>query len=379
MKTLIVFVSVILILLTPKNVLGLELVVSGNGDQSTSEIQTDISQTTNIQQTNNSDIQNTVDITSSTGDNETSGNSGEAQISTGDISTDIEVENSSGLSSVESGCCSDPNTQITIEGNGIGSLNQVDFSSSTESTINIFQNANISNNITGYASTGGNTANSNSGNVTIQTGSINVSEDIKTGPVNVYSVSALIGSGNVDIKISGNGSGSVNKVKLLANNSFNLYLTNLANITNVIDWYTNTGGNTANDNLGDVSLNTGSINFDLNLENGPINIGAVKTDCCPEDSDKEPPEESEETPPSGGPDPLPPSTSTPPSTPCPSNCGDGGSSPGEILGAAGQILPATGSYLIYMLTLIAALLFISGLYLRLHPGQDPGKLAFAAA
>src|SRR3989344_123652 len=147
MKTLIVFVSVILILLTPKNVLGLELVVSGNGDQSTSEIQTDISQTTNIQQTNNSDIQNTVDITSSTGDNETSGNSGEAQISTGDISTDIEVENSSGLSSVESGCCSDPNTQITIEGNGIGSLNQVDFSSSNESTINIFQNANISNNI----------------------------------------------------------------------------------------------------------------------------------------------------------------------------------------------------------------------------------------
>ena len=106
-------------------------------------------------------------------------------------------------------------TTITITGNGADSENEVEELSLTQTTTVIQDNyADIDNNIHVDATTGGNTAEKNTGgDVSIETGDAEVGVEV-TNVANSNSADvACCGLGDVDVKISGNGYDSENEVE----------------------------------------------------------------------------------------------------------------------------------------------------------------------
>ena len=300
-----------------------EIVISGNGSESSNEVIIQSSQTTTVTQENNADISSNVEMSSNTGGNTIENNTGGGVgVVTGDAIENLEIENSVNSSSVEGPCCpSDISAEIS--GNGEESTNNIAIENQAAINISISQTANVEINVQGTANTGENKANDNTGgSVLIDTGNIFVAGGINNGPINVYSVTGGLGGQDVSIKVSENGSGSTNLITLLLNDLANLNVNNSAEITNDVSWDLNTGKNEANGNTGgDVTIKTGDIFFDFFIENGPINVGGITWGCClpPGDGDGD-----------GGPPPPPP----PPGD----DDGDGngnGDGDGSSAGAAG--------------------------------------------
>lgn len=347
--------------------------ISGNGSDSVSQVSSQTEQTTTVNQNNEATVNNDVNTDANTGENSTSGiTGGENSIETGNVSTEIAIENSGNINNAEAGCCDTAGESTTvISGNGANSINQADINKTTTTSINGSNNANITNNISGSANTGNNTANNNTnGNVSIKTGDINVKETIKNAPFNVNNAITFINSNEkYSLKIDGNGKDSKNIINL------NIKDENEANVKNAIDilnesvWLLNTGNNYADNNTdANVNIVTGDISFIADILNGPININNVEIKCCEEKENPEPP--------TGGVTPVtpPPATTTTDSKPSENKSSD--DKKDEVLAAAiGSILPVTGSYdfLLYLIGSVA--LFFLGFVLRLRSGRSPGSIA----
>lgn len=280
-------------------VLAEELVISGNGSGSDNTVSVQVSETTKVEQTNQAQIENTLDSRANTGNNSASQNSaGEVSITTGDIKQGTQVENSLNSSTVETACCPS-STSVVLVSNGTDSLNTVNLKKTENTSLTLNQIANIVNNINASSNTGANSANSNNGSVSIDTGNIWVSGQVKNGPVNTASIKGGQGTGDVQVKLSGNGTGSTNSLSLLFDNFTNITTNYSARVFNNIYWDLNTGKNSANGNSGDVKIKTGDIFFEFKIENGPINFGEIFWDCCdvfdpgtpPADEEKPPKEE----------------------------------------------------------------------------------------
>ncbi len=259
----------------------LEITITENGSGSSSEVASDISSETVVQQSNNSQVTNNVGVNADTGGNSVSGSSGEANITTGDISSNVLIANSANFSESSLPCCPDAGTNVTISGNGANSTNQANLAQSTESIVSISQNADITNEVRGYASTGSNSAEGNMGNVSIQTGDIKIKEIMFNDPVNSASVRVGSGLGGVSIKIKENGSETENKISVQISKNNDVFVDQQAEFKNVSDWYLETGNNKANDNMGDVDIETGDISFESFIKNF-ANIGGVEVSCCEE-------------------------------------------------------------------------------------------------
>lgn len=269
-----------LILVFAPTVRAMELVISGNGSGADSQISTQVETTTKVVQTNEANISNEVATDANTGGNRASGNSGgETPVNTGNIDTKLTVENSVNSTATNIDCCSQ-DIGASITGNGSDSQNSINLRQNNSTEVVINQSADIKNNVKGSANTGGNSANDNGGNVSIQTGDIKVSGGIDNGPINVANVTAPSGGGDVSAVLHENGAGSTNSISAFFNNNTNVLTNYQANIFNEVNWDLNTGRNTANGNCGDVSILTGDIFFDFFIKNGPINIGGVKIPCC---------------------------------------------------------------------------------------------------
>ena len=256
----------------------LEITVSDNGSGSDSEVNLDVSSTTQVEQVNNSNIENNVASVSNTGGNSVSDNLGDSQVATGNISEDLSIENNVNYSSTSIDCCPEE-VSATIANNGADSQNDITVISSSLSTTSIDQSAGIVNDIEGNINTGENIASSNLGDVAIETGNIHVSGGITNSPINTSYVSTGLGGLEYSAAIFGNGAGSVNLLKLYAENDNNIIVHGKSSIENLVSWNLNTGRNTASDNNGDVSIKTGDIFLDLFIEN-IANIGGVKAGCC---------------------------------------------------------------------------------------------------
>jgi hypothetical protein len=278
--TSVVFITLGILLVFASNAKAIEIVISDNGAGSDNEVSVEVTQETTVEQTNEANVENEVDIDSNTGGNETSGNTGDdVVIVTGDVESEVFVENSLNQSSVDAECCL-PDLNSEISGNGAYSDNSIELEVNQETNITIDQKADVSNEIDGNANTGENTANLNSGDVTIKTGDIKVSGGIVSGLINSANVSGSSGGGSVNVNISGNGEGSNNKISASFNDPTDIQLNHTANIRNSVYWDLNTGGNSANGNLGDVQILTGNILFDFFVKNGPVNFGGVDWQCC---------------------------------------------------------------------------------------------------
>ena len=363
----------VVILAAPGSAFALELVISGNGDGSSNEVQTSVQENSTVEQTNEGSVENNVDQVANTGGNTADGNvGGEVSIETGDIQAITQVTNDLNTSVVDVGECCQEETTVLIEGNGTDSQNTVELALSNQTLVSVNQEANVTNFINGWANTGRNEANDNGGNVRIDTGNISAGVKVTNSANHAEIKVEEAGSGNVSLAVKGNGDDSRNTIRLSLQNQTIVYKHDVADIDNFIVWEANTGDNQANGNLGDVAIVTGDINMVIDIVNGPINDEVVIIGGCCSDPDDpydpgDPPTEPS-TPPTGGP-------SSGGSNSSSGNSSSGnGSSGGEVLAAAvGTILPATGGFdfLLAMMANIAT--FLMGVYLRLKSGRAPAR------
>lgn len=152
-------------------------------------------------------------------------------------------------------------TTITVTGNGADSYNKADVSQTSTTAVVQSNVANVSNNVSGSASTGGNDANMNTGgDVNVSTGDakndVEVSNNLNSNSANVDLCDC---EGDVKVNISGNGYDSTNKVYLDSTNTTAVVQANEANVENNVEAKASTGKNDANKNTGgDVSVMTGN-------------------------------------------------------------------------------------------------------------------------
>lgn len=347
-----------------------ELIITGNGSDTDNAISVTQEANTTVEQSNSADINNNVQQTADTGNNEANENSGNVQTTTGDINTTTDISNQANISSVDVNCCNGSSTEAVISDNASGSDNSIDINRSNDTTVSIDQKADIKNEVSVNANTGGNSANDNDGDVSIDTGDIDGRVEITNENINIDAVDITGCCGEeVSVKIDDNGSDSDNSIKVKEENEITVVLDNRAEVTNEVDIDADTGNNDASGNSGDVDITTGDIDFEAIIENGPINVKLVRIGpeeeaiITPEEEEGEKKEDKEQP-------------SQPPSQPAVQQAGVSAQqeAPGEVLAAAaeeGEVLPISGDYTLLGLSIISALMFLLGLYLRFHPGRDP--------
>ncbi|MBI1863857.1 hypothetical protein HYS03_01475 [Candidatus Woesebacteria bacterium] len=258
-----------------------EIVITANGDSSNNQITVNSTSETNVTQTNaNTSVSNNVNTQANTGSNSASQNQGNTQISTGDIVSKTDVQNSLNTSEIKpTDCCKTGETKVEITNNSANSQNTVDQKTINTTTVSVTQSVNITTNITGIANTGNNVSNQNEGSVKITTGDIKVSENLQNGPVASTQISLSSNQTKTEIKIASNSNNSQNKIINSNTNNTKIIDTKNANILNNSIWILNTGGNTGNKNNGDVKITTGDIDALFNIKNYQINSSAVKEGC----------------------------------------------------------------------------------------------------
>lgn len=374
-----------------------DLQITGNGDNSSSDITIKANNDTNIVQQNQNTTTNNVQTIADTGNNTTSDNTGQVNVVTGDATSISSVNNNANTSVINSSsCCQNSGTTIIVSGNGENSNNAVNVQKTQTTTVNVYQIAEITNNISGHADSGHNEANNN----TVLPGSSNSSNthpntvSIKTGDVKVigHVVNANINSekakialnsfGPTIIKVKQNGTDSTNVVTANFSNENIINIEHIAKINNTIEMYGNSGNNAANNNNGKVAIVTGNVLIDTSIINKNINVSDVSFTCC-EETDHEKPDDGDHG--NGGtPTPsLPPSNNNGGGGSSPSSSG-GGSSSGSTNNTGGSqivttsttpILPVTGGNSVLMLTIANIAMFLLGLYLRIRSGRSPATIA----
>jgi hypothetical protein len=345
-----------------------EYTVSGNGENSSNQINVEQKTEEKVSQENKAKVKNEVKTESNTGENSASDNIGNSEIKTGDAKTEVVVSNSGNQNIVSEGCCpSESDSKAKITDNGSGSSNSINHNSNSNTSTSQNNGAKITNNIKVYADTGNNNASGNGGDVYIETG------EVKTG-IGVLNKgnTSYMSSGkklpSYDSKISGNGSDSNNVILNEYENNENFLVNNYLILDNNLEVYGNTGGNTAKNNNGKVFISTGNVLLDIILKN-KVNESIVIADCecknVPSPSPSPSVSPSPSGPPSGG------ENNGGSNNGGSSSSGDSGSSSGSSnSNSGGQVLglslPATGGFSILSLTVLAFGLLIAGIILRVN-------------
>lgn len=357
----------------------IDLSVTGNGDVSTNDVSVTSNNNINVTQSNNTDIQNNVNNNANTGDNTSNSNTGDVSIQTGDINSSTTIDNQNINSNMANNNCCVTNLTGQITENGSDSSNNIDLNSNNNLNLTQTNIANIINNSETFANTGGNSADKNNGDVNISTGNIVSETNTNNKNINISSGSLGTNGEDINMKIGGNGDGSDNKINLEFHNDIFVNVTNIANILNNNFADINTGRNSANGNNGNVSIETGAITLINNITNKDINLSFLKIGCaeCKDGDDDGDDDEENDDDGDDNHNPPPPGTTPPPPPVNPGSTNPPGTSvsgpgPGEVLAAVTSILPATGGYWLFLLTMANIAMFFMGWYLRLRSGNSPG-------
>lgn len=106
MKKYLVFLVIIAIgFLVASKILAADYSITGNGTGSTSSINVNNQNSSNVVQQNSATVNNNIDVNSNTGGNSASGNNGNSTIKTGDIKTDVNIINNFNNNTNNQGCC----------------------------------------------------------------------------------------------------------------------------------------------------------------------------------------------------------------------------------------------------------------------------------
>ncbi len=162
-------------------------------------------------------------------------------------------------------------TEIRISGNGSGSDNTVSANKNSTTSVQQSNSATISNDMSTSSNTGSNRASNNiRGNVRINSGDADSSVKISNmANMNHVSVGDCNGcNGDTDLRVSGNGSRSNNRINLDMDTDMRVSQDNSSRIDNTIDTENNSGDNRADNNSrGDVMIRTGDTRSAIQVSN----------------------------------------------------------------------------------------------------------------
>ncbi|KKQ10265.1 hypothetical protein A2858_04220 [Candidatus Daviesbacteria bacterium RIFCSPHIGHO2_01_FULL_36_37] len=165
--------------------------------------------------------------------------------------------------------------EMSISGNGEGSSSNVNIQSFATNTVEQNNQAEVNNDVSADTNTGENQASDNTGGDTnINTGNAEVVLGVEN-TMNLSSAEIGCCPSPTEVEIKNNGNDSSNTINLDLTNTTTVNVNNDATITNNIYGYANTGENEANDNGGNVIINTGDIYGKIFVDNGPINVAHV--------------------------------------------------------------------------------------------------------
>jgi len=259
------------------------LQVTGNGSDSTSNVNFTQNRNVSVVQNNDAKINNNVDVKANTGDNSADDNTGgDVNVKTGESKVEIEVSNLLNKNAASVDCCETGDVEVKVSGNGSDSDNKVglDLGGKKE----IFQNnkADVKNDVKVKQETGDNNANDNTGgDIKIETGKAWTGVKLLTA---ANANSAKIGGGNsnggmLSAWITGNGSDSDNTLDLDLGGDTSIVQENDADIENDVNVNQNTGENEADDNTGgEVKIKTGMAHAMVAVDN-LVNFNVADVDC----------------------------------------------------------------------------------------------------
>ena len=161
------------------------LTIAGNGSYSTNNLDAQINNQTTVSSEQTARIQNSISTNAQTGQNSTEDNPGNVSIKTGDIKIDSQIESQHINESLVNILLPNHPLSIKILNNGTNSKNSVGVDLKNLTVININNLSDIQNNTISNASTGGNLANGNLGDISVITGDIWIGTGIKNGPINL--------------------------------------------------------------------------------------------------------------------------------------------------------------------------------------------------
>ena len=154
---------------------------------------------------------------------------------------------------------------------GAGSENVATTQVNNSTDISSSNTAIITNNLSITANTGNNEANGNTGGGEITTGDIHGSVTINNS-VNSSGIAVpLCCDPDSNASNSTTGADSENVSRVEVSNNIDINQDNWMRIRNNLDLDLNTGGNEANDNTGIGSINTGDIDFTIDIDNSGNN------------------------------------------------------------------------------------------------------------
>lgn len=167
-------------------------------------------------------------------------------------------------------------SELSIEGNGENSTNDVSIATNQQTTIDQQNSAQYVNDVNVGAVTGGNTVSNNTGdNINVQTGDASITENIdNTGNTSFYEGSCCVDP--ISAAITENGEDSKNSVSLYTSSQTIYSVENNLTISNIVSGTAVTGRNDLQGNLGDVHLTTGEIKVNEFINNSGVNLTDVK-------------------------------------------------------------------------------------------------------
>lgn len=255
-----------------------EVLISGNGSDSANDVVLNRNNTVTLSQENDAHVNNHVDVDADTGDNDADDNTGgDVEITTGDVDTTIKLSTVANANSATIGGGNGNGGTLSawITGNGTDSDNDIDLDLANYVTLVQDNNANVDNHVDVDGDTGNNDADDNTGGeVYITTGDADATVEVDNMVnFNGADVDACGCLGDLEAKISGNGSDSDSTIGFDADNTLTAFQTNQADLDNDVDVDGDTGDNDADDNTGEVdadsdpSVTTGDTDTTVELQN----------------------------------------------------------------------------------------------------------------
>lgn len=169
-----------------------DIVISGNGNNSTNNVLVKSNCTSNVSQVNTMWVGLTINSTASTGKNHANGNNGggDVDVQSGNANSTVNINVSGGSNNATAPSCCDcvGNLSVNLTNNGNNSDNNANATSNQNKTVNQTGNLSVTGAVNSRARTGRNRANNNNGagNKTVKSGNAtsNVSANV-TGPSNI--------------------------------------------------------------------------------------------------------------------------------------------------------------------------------------------------
>lgn len=235
----------------------------------------DIDDDLDIDVENDANADNEVDFDAETGDNSASRNTGDGDVESGSVrgTLDFETTLNAGGRNWSLPEFGDSTVDLSNEETGANSVNEATATVRQRRRIDVSNSANVTNSLSANVDTGGNRANSNTGDGTATSGDISISGSFTTDlNANTGATLEAIGNGSIgseDVTLSNDttGANSENVASYERTSTLDVSETNDADVDNDIDLDLNTGDNSASRNTGDGEVQSGDVDFDISVRN----------------------------------------------------------------------------------------------------------------